>query len=428
MSAKNTSRGASGTGTIRKRTVKRKGRDYTFWEGRVTVGFDLGTGRQIQRSISGKTQKEVIEKMQALSVDLTMGNYQEPSKLTLGDWLDIWLREYSNDKKYLTLKNYRAQVEAHIKPSLGAVKLQQLAPHMIQSFYNECLRCGKTVPERNKRGEIVRKNGKIVYHMAPMSPKTVRNIHGVLTKALSVAVGIGYLRVNPADNVTLPRVERKELSPLNDEQVKAFLKRASEDDYGILLKVILFTGLRESEALGLTWDCIDFDAGVLKISKQLQKRRVSEGGATLVSPKNGKPRVIKPAPFVINLLRQQQKDQAALRLLMGTQWQGWADAEERKTALAFTTPEGKSISHTSLRYHFKKVVEDIGCPDCRVHDLRHTYAVLSLQNGDDIKTVQSNLGHATAAFTLDVYGHVSERMKDESAARMEAYIAEVQGL
>jgi integrase len=73
-------------------------------------------------------------------------------------------------------------------------------------------------------------------------------------------------------------------------------------------------------------------------------------------------------------------------------------------------------------YHFKKLVAEIGVPDCRVHDLRHTFAVLSLQNGDDIKTVQGNLGHATAAFTLDVYGHVSERMKDDSAARMEAYI------
>lgn len=426
---KSINRSASGVGTIRKRTVKRKGGNiYTFWEGRVTVGFNSGTGRQIQRSVSGKTQKEVIEKMQAMAVDLTTGNYQEPSKLTLGEWLDIWLREYSNDKKYLTLKNYRAQVEVHIKPTLGAVKLQQLAPHMIQTFYNNCLRNGKAVPERDRKGKLVKKNGKIVYCTAPMSPKTVRNIHGVLTKALSVAVGIGYLRINPADAVTLPRIEKKELTPLSDEQVKAFLEKASEDEYGILMKVILFTGLRESEALGLTWDCIDFEAGVIKINKQLQKRRLSEGGTALVSPKNGKTRLIKPAPFVMKLLNQQRNDQAAMRLLMGEQWQGWTSADERKTALAFTTPEGKNVSHTALRYHFKKIVEAIGCPNCRVHDLRHTYAVLSLQNGDDIKTVQSNLGHATAAFTLDVYGHVSERMKDESAARMEAYIAEVQGL
>ena len=75
--------------------------------------------------------------------------------------------------------------------------------------------------------------------------------------------------------------------------------------------------------------------------------------------------------------------------------------------------------------HFKKIAEQIGAPEAKVHDLRHTYAVLSLQNGDDVKTVQMNLGHASAAFTLDVYGHVSDRMQRESAARMEQYIADV---
>ena len=214
----------------------------------------------------------------------------------------------------------------------------------------------------------------------------------------------------------------KKKDALTDEQVKDFLRESSNDDLEIILKVILFTGLRESEALGLTWDNIDFKAGTLKVCKQLQKRRLADGGATLAPTKNGKSRTLKPAPFVMGLLDRQYREQAAQRLRSGEIWQGWQTAEERKTALVFTTPDGKSISQTSLRYHFKKVVEAIGVPSCRVHDLRHTFAVLSLQNGDDIKTVQGNLGHATAAFTLDVYGHVSEKMKEDSAARMEAYI------
>ena len=95
---------------------------------------------------------------------------------------------------------------------------------------------------------------------------------------------------------------------------------------------------------------------------------------------------------------------------------------ERKTALVFTSSTGGNLSPQTVYNHCKKVLERIGAGDRCVHDLRHTYAVLSLQNGDDIKTVQGNLGHATAAFTLDVYGHVSERMKDDSAARMEKYM------
>jgi len=80
------------------------------------------------------------------------------------------------------------------------------------------------------------------------------------------------------------------------------------------------------------------------------------------------------------------------------------------------------LNPTTVYAHFKALAVQIGADSASVHDLRHPYATLSLQNGDDVKTVQQNLGHATAAFTLDRYGHVSERMKDDSAARMEKYI------
>lgn len=416
MARKSNTRAAQGSGSIRQRPDG-------SWEARYIVGHDPGTGKAIRKSVYAKTQKEVRQKLAQAVAAIDNEDYFEPSKMTLSQWLDIWMSEYQGDKKYLTCKNYKANVENHIKPSLGAVKLSQLQPHAIQKFYNTLLSSGRKVPKKDADGKIEKMDGKTVYESAPMNAKTVRNIHGTLTKALSVAVDIGYLRTNPADHVTLPRVEKKELAPLTDEQVKDFLRVAANDILEIIMKVILFTGLRESEALGLTWDCIDFKTGTIKVCKQLQKRREEDGGTILVnSTKSNKPRTVKPAPFVMELLSRQWKEQAEQRLKMGEIWQGWQTAAERETALVFTTEDGKYISQTSLRYHFKKVAKEIGVPTCRVHDLRHTFAVLSLQNGDDIKTVQSNLGHATAAFTLDVYGHVSERMKDESAARMEAYI------
>ena len=239
-------RSAAGAGSIRKKTVSTKGREYTYWEARVTVGFDPGTGKQVQKSFTGKTQKEVREKMQAAAVAVNTGDYFEPSKMTLARWIEIWLQEYSGDKKYSTVKHYKAQCKTHIIPSLGAVRLSELTPPQIQAFYNKKQRDG-------------------------LAPKSVRNIHGILTKCLSTAVRVGYLRVNPAASATLPKVVRKEIHPLTDQQVQDFLQAASDDEYEILLKVILFTGLRESEAIGLTWDCIDFKLGTLKICKQLQK-------------------------------------------------------------------------------------------------------------------------------------------------------------
>ena len=394
--ARKSNRAAQGAGTIRKKTVTRNGKPYTYWEARVTLGRDAGTGKQIQKSIYGKTQKEVREKMQAAAVALNNDEYFEPSRMTVGRWIDIWLSEYCGDKKYLTQKHYRAQCEAHIKPCLGAVKLAELTAPQIQAFYN-------------RLGNV-------------LAPKSVRNIHGILTKALNVAVDVEYLRLNPAERVTLPRVEKKEICPLDDAQVAAFYREAADDEYCYLLRLIPFTGLREGEALGLTWDCVDFESGSLKINKQLVKRPIADGGFTLAETKNSKIRIVKPAPSVMQLLKDRQRQQIEQRLQAGELWQGWQSEKERKTALVFTTATGGNLSPQTVYNHCKKVLQKIGAGDRCVHDLRHTYAVLSLQNGDDVKTVQGNLGHATAAFTLDVYGHVSERMKDESAARMQAYI------
>ena len=422
MPRKNTSKSAHGSGTIRKKTVTRSGKEYTYWEARVTIGQDPGTGRQIQKSFTGQTQKEVREKMQAAAVAVNNGDYFEPSKMTLSQWLDIWTAEYMGDKKWSTVKHYKAQVETHIRPALGATRLSQLAPHMIQRFYNELLRSGRTVPKRDKDGKIQKKDGKTVTEQVPLNAKSVRNIHGVLTKALSVAVSVGYLRSNPADRVTLPRVEKKEIQPLTDDSVREFLKLVAADEYEIILTVILFTGLREAEAMGLTWDCVDFKAGTLNICKQLQKRPLAEGGFVFTSLKNNKARILHPAPFVMELLERRQREQAAHRLKAGSLWIGWNTPAERKTALVFTTATGANLSPQTIYIHYKKIAAKMGIPESRLHDLRHTFAVLSLQNGDNVKTVQGNLGHATAAFTLDVYGHVSERMKEESSSRMQSYI------
>lgn len=396
-------RAAQGSGTIRKKIVHRNGKDYEFWEARVTVGRDPGTGRQIQRSFTGKTQKEVREKMQAAAVMVNEGDYFEPSRMTLARWVEIWLDEYTGDKKYLTVKHYKAQCKTHIVPGLGAVKLAELTTPQIQAFYNGLQRGG-------------------------LAPKSVRNVHGILTKCLSTAVRVGYLKTNPASMVTLPKVEKKEIHPLTDEQVKDFLAVSAGDEYEIILKVILFTGLREAEATGLTWDCIDFKAGTVKVCKQLQKRPLGDGGFTFAPLKNNKTRILKPAPFVMALLERRRKEQATQRLAAGEAWEGWETQDERKTALVFTTSCGSNLSPQTVYNHYKKLAAQIGAPNSRVHDLRHTFAVLSLQNGDDVKTVQGNLGHATAAFTLDIYGHISERMKDDSAARMEAYIRGVSNL
>lgn len=393
-------RAAQGAGSIRKKTVTRNGQEYTYWEARVTIGRDPGTGKQLRRSFSGKTQREVREKMQAAAVAVNDGTYKDPSRLTVGDWLDIWEKEYLGDVKPFTVASYKGQIKNHIKPALGAVRLEELAPHTIQSFYNAL---GK--PQGNKLG---------------LSPKSIKNVHGILHKALQQAVENQYIRFNPADVCKLPRVERKELQPLDEQQIPLFLKAIKGHQFEALYTVTLFTGMREGEALGLRWSCVNFKDGTITIDKQLQQEKKKDSQYVFAPLKNGKSRVITPAPWVMDYLNTHRVKQAEARLKAGPVWEN--------SGLVFTDDVGHHLTISTVYKNFKKIVASIGCPNVRFHDLRHSYAVTSIRAGDDIKTVQGNLGHATAAFTLDVYGHVTDQMKRASAERMEGFIKNVLGL
>lgn len=127
---------ASGTGTIRKKTVTRSGKEYTYWEARYTEGVDPGTGKQIQRSISGKTQKEVAQKLKAATASIDAGTYTAPSKMTVGEWLDIWAKDYLGGVKPSTAAVYKNNIKLYVKPALGAVGLSTLRAHMVQDFVN----------------------------------------------------------------------------------------------------------------------------------------------------------------------------------------------------------------------------------------------------------------------------------------------------
>ena len=384
---------AAGTGNIRKKTITRNGKKYDYWEGRYTAGYDPGTGKQIQRSVTGKTQKEVSKKLKEATAALDAGTYTAPSKMTIEQWLDIWTSEYLKKVKPRTAESYKIIVKNHLKPGLGATKLDALNAHTVQTFYN-----GLINGSEDKK---------------PLSAKTVKNIHGVLHKALQQAVKNKYINFNPAEACELPRVEKAQIQPLDEAQIKAFLNAIKGHRYEQLFSVVLFTGMREGEALGLCWDCVDLKKGTITINKQLQKM-VGQKEYHLVSTKNGKGRQITVPPFVVSALKKARHQQLENRIRYADCWE--------ESDFVFTDEDGRHLKPKQVYDSFKKIVEEIGTPSTRFHDLRHSYAVALIKSGDDIKTVQENLGHATAAFTLDVYGHVTEQMKRDSAARLQAFI------
>ena len=374
---------ASGSGNIRKRSDGR-------WEARYSVGFDPKTGKQIQRSVYGKTQKEVREKLTAITSEIDNGTYIEPSSQKVSEWLREWLRDYIGNVKPSTVKSYQDHVRLNINPYIGDVALSRLTPAMIQRMYNNLM--------EDKE----------------LSPKTIKNIHGVLHRALNQAQMLGYIRVNPTGAVTLPRIEKAEIHPLDEEGLVKFLKAIKGNPYELVFFVDLFTGLRQGEILGLTWDCVNFENGTLLINKQHRKRRDSKE-YEFSSLKNDKPRLLSPANGVMEALRKHKRIQ-----------EGWAEAAgsawDNADNLVFTTETGRYLSNQTICLAFKKVVRSIGLDHIRFHDLRHTYAVISLKAGDDVKTVQENMGHYSAAFTMDVYAHVTPGMKRDSASRMDSFM------
>lgn len=384
---KKTNRNAQGAGSVRQRKDGK-------WEARYTTGRDPGTGKQIQKSVYGSTQAEVLKKLQAVQVDMERGTFTEPSKITCGAWLDIWVSDYCKHLKPRTRELYEGHISHRLKPALGATKLQKLRPTQIQAFYNG-LMCG---------GDA-------------LSPKTIKNLHGLLHKAMQQAVEVGYLCSNPTQGCKLPRIEKKQMQVLDDTQITAFLAAIEGHQFERVYIIDLFTGMRQGEILGLTWDCIDFENGTVYIYRQWQK---VDGVFQFAPLKNDKPRTITPAGSVMHLLQHQKHQQTEWQLRAGPAW-------NNPDKLVFTNELGRFINRDTVYGNLKRIMSAIDMPSMRFHDLRHSYAVASLRAGDDIKVLQENMGHHSVAFSLDQYGHVTEQMKKESAAKMDAFIKTVKG-
>jgi len=408
-------RRAKNEGTIYKKTIIRNGKEYTYWESQVTIGYDPGTGKRIRKTYTGNTQKEVRVKMQHSSLDIENEDYIEPSKMTLAEWMDAWLSEHTPHVKPQSRRLYKIQCDSHIKPSIGNIKLSELTTKTIQHLYNNLASGGNVKQTKNPDGTPLETR-------LPLSPTTVKNISTTLSACLNTAVELGYIKNNPASKAKSPKLIKKEQTPLTNEQIRKFLELIETDPYKNIFKLILFTGLRRGEALGLTWDSINITNRTLTINKQLRYLPSESGSYTLGLPKRDKIRILSIPQSIIDILLDEKIIQEQNKLDAGPLWSGYKDDAERETSLIFTSKLGTPIDFGTLHKHYKNIVKTMGIPDSHIHQLRHTYAVLSIQNGDDIKTIQNNLGHASAAFTLDIYGHTTDKMKEEAANRMQTFI------
>ena len=255
-----------------------------------------------------------------------------PNSMNLSEWLTIWLRDYIGNVKPATVKSYTDHTKLNIIPYLGNTQFSRLSPAMIQPVYNKLQR---------ERG---------------LSAKSINNVHGVLHRALNQAQKLGYIRRNPLDAVTLPRIENTQIKPLEDNELVHLLKAIKGNPYEFVFFVTVFTGLRQCEILGLTWDCVNFAQNTLYINKHHGK--VKDGKEYVFSSlKYDRPRMIMAAEGVMDVLKMQQARQQQWAALAGNSWNN-ADN------LFFTTELGRYLCNQTVYLAFKIVVKLWGWNTC----------------------------------------------------------------
>jgi integrase len=364
-----------------------------LWQAAITTGRDPTTGKLKRATFYAKTRKEAAEKLSKALRDKAQGAFAAPHKLTLGEWLDTWLWEYKKPKlRPITFDSYEMLVRRHLKPALGHIPLRDLRPEHLQRFYNEKAREG-------------------------FSARTVRYLHTTLHSTLAQAEK-NQLVVRNVSKLTEPPSEaRKEMRTLSLTQVADTLLPAIKDNRLYAAIFLLFmAGLRRGELLALRWRDIDLKEGVLQVRQTLVSARNHNEGRTQIvfsNPKTPQSRRTIPIPEeCLIALKQHKVRQAEDRLMLGPAYEDYG--------LVFCQPDGRPIDPRNFNRQFSRVLQEAGLPHIRLHDSRHTFATLLLEQGISPKTVQTMLGHSSAKITLDIYSHVTLDLEKQAAAKLNA--------
>ena len=365
-------RRANGEGSIRKRKDGR-------WEGRYTAGRDSVNGKAVYKNVLGKTQAEVKEKLKA-AIEKSAVRTVSMEHYTVGQWLDTWMENYAKlQVRASSYKTYQGFIDNHIKPTLENVLLEKLTTMGLQRLYKHLLENGRVecTESRNKPKGL--------------SVKTVRNINQMISSALNCAVEQRLIPSNPTKGCVLPKLERKEMKILPPESLGTFFEEARRSGVFELYYIDLATGLRRGELLGLKWSDVDLEKGIIYVRRQILR----QNGEVVEAPLKTK-----------NSYRSIAIGADAIKVLKGM---------EQRDEYVFPSPYGGPMSPDSVLHMLQRVLKRAGLERIRFHDLRHTFSVLALQNGVDVKTLSAMLGHYSAGFTLDTYAHVTTSMQKQAA-------------
>jgi integrase len=381
-------------GHIRRRGAK-------SWEIRFDVGRDPATGKRKTRTKTVRgTKKEAQAELRRQLNALDEGTFVEPSKLTVAEYLRWWLdNEAAYNTTTRTLQGYREQIDKHIVPELGAIRLQQLQPLQVQEMYTRKLQSGRC----DGRGGL--------------APRTVVHLDRVLNVALKRARQLRLITTNPIDDVRRPQIPKHEVDVLSDDETKALLNHLHGTRLYVPVFLVLSTGLRRGELLGLQWRDIDFEAKRLHVRRAVEQTRPQDGrryDLALKEPKTkASKRTISLPDSAVDLLSAHWRTQSEQRLRLGL-------GRPQSESLLFTKIDGSMIVPDYLGQQFKVAAGRAGLGKRGLHTLRHTHITNLLRHGVHVKVASERAGHSSVSVTLDLYSHVQPDMQDDAAQRVDA--------
>ena len=376
-----------------KRRGNNEGSIYKRKDGRWAATLSLGYagGKRRRKTLYGRTQREVQEKLRAAQRAQQDGLPVDHKRQTVRQFLSAWLAEnVKPTRRTSTYASYESLVRVHILPSIGDISLTKLGPQHLQAMLNAKLAAG-------------------------LSRRTVRYLYSIMHMALAQAERWGAVPRNVARLVDPPSQQSREVQPLEAEEARQFLEAVRGDRLAALWTVALAVGLRRGEALALRWEDIDFKRRTLSVRQSLQR---IDGRLQSVSPKTPRSvRTIALPDALVEALQAHRTRQLEERLGAGPQWQD--------SGLVFTTAIGTPLDGRNVTRRLQRLLEEAGLPRQTFHALRHGCASLLLAQGVSPRVVMQTLGHTQSATTMEVYQHVSAALEREAADRMDAFLRTV---
>jgi integrase len=358
------------------------------WRGpgkcRLTVsgGFDP-SGKRIRKrkTVKARNDRDAEKQLAAFIAELEGGSFADPTKMKFSEFVDKWMEKHAKRKlKRKTYHGYKELLEKRIVPALGHARIDQIKPLHILEY------------EDSLRQDGARWDGK----EGGLSEKTILQHHAILSSVFNTAVKWKIIKENPISGVDAPTVKKKEIPAYDEEQTAAMLDALRKEPlkYQVLVHLALVTGLRRGELMGLEWSDIDFDRGILDVSRTSQY--TPEEGTFDDDTKTEESDRLVSLPVetleILILYAQEQEKQAER---VGDLWQG--------SNRLFTTWDGRPMFPATPTQWFPDFLERHKLPHINFHGLRHTSATLLIHSGANIKAVSSRLGHAKIGTTIDIY-------------------------